>query len=337
MNWNDVLDFTRNNPAPDRKLVKSDEEWKQQLTPMQYRVTRRHGTERLFSGEHCSSFSPGIYSCVCCGTALFDSTVKFNSGTGWPSFTEPVKENAIHYKMDKSLFMKRVEMLCNVCDAHLGHVFPDGPRPSGLRFCINSVSLKKEGAKEKEFGHKEATLKTATLGGGCFWCVEAIFDELAGVRQVVSGYAGGKAEAPTYRQVCNGGTGHAEVVQIDFDPQTISYADLLRVFLAMHNPTSLNRQGADKGTQYRSIILYHNKEQQATAQQVIAELQPHFDKPVVMEVIPFVKFYRAEENHQRYYSRDPARLYCQAVIDPKLQKLRKSFENLVKRKTADVP
>lgn len=143
MNWNDVLNHSKNNPEPDHKVQKTDAEWKQQLTPEQYHVTRQHGTERPFSGEHCASYGPGRYACICCGTELFDASVKFESGTGWPSFTEPVKDNVIRYKLDNSYGMQRVEVLCNVCDAHLGHVFPDGPRPSGLRFCINSASLQK--------------------------------------------------------------------------------------------------------------------------------------------------------------------------------------------------
>ena len=143
MNWNDVLAYTQNNPKPDREVKKTDAEWKAQLTPEQFRVTRQHGTERPFSGEYCESHARGMYACVCCGTELFDSTLKFNSGTGWPSFTKPVKENVIEYHLDTSYGMHRVEVLCNVCKAHLGHVFPDGPRPSGLRFCINSASLQR--------------------------------------------------------------------------------------------------------------------------------------------------------------------------------------------------
>lgn len=143
MNWNDVLNYSKSNPAPDRQVKKSDAEWQQQLTPEQYRVTRHHGTEVPFSGEYCEAHSPGVYACVCCGTELFDSTLKFDSGTGWPSFTEPVKDNVIRYIKDTSYGMVRIEVLCNVCEAHLGHVFPDGPPPSGLRFCINSASLKK--------------------------------------------------------------------------------------------------------------------------------------------------------------------------------------------------
>ena len=142
MNWKDVLNFTKTGVAPEKKVNKTDAEWKQLLTPEQFRVTRQHGTEAPFSGEYCESHEPGIYACVCCGTELFDSTLKFESGTGWPSFSEPVKENVIRYILDSSYGMQRVEVLCNICDAHLGHVFPDGPKPTGLRFCINSLSLR---------------------------------------------------------------------------------------------------------------------------------------------------------------------------------------------------
>ncbi|RYE08525.1 MAG: peptide-methionine (R)-S-oxide reductase [Sphingobacteriales bacterium] len=143
MNWDNVLEYAKVNVQADRQVKKSNEEWKQLLTPEQYRVTRQHGTEVPFSGEYCEAHTPGIYACVCCGTELFDSTLKFESGTGWPSFTEPVKDNVIRYIKDTSYGMTRIEVLCNVCEAHLGHVFPDGPRPTGLRYCINSASLKK--------------------------------------------------------------------------------------------------------------------------------------------------------------------------------------------------
>ncbi|MDN3546764.1 peptide-methionine (R)-S-oxide reductase MsrB [Mucilaginibacter aquaedulcis] len=143
LDWNRVLDFAaKGNPKPDTRVEKSDAEWRSLLTPDQYHIAREHGTERSFSGEFCSSYDPGRYSCVCCGTALFDSTIKFDSNTGWPSFTQPIKENAIKYLVDRSYGMTRVEVQCNTCDAHLGHVFPDGPAPSGLRYCINSISLK---------------------------------------------------------------------------------------------------------------------------------------------------------------------------------------------------
>jgi len=142
LKWNDVLDFAHNgSPAPDRKVQKSDAQWRQMLSPEAYAVTRQTGTERPFSSEMCSLFKPGIYQCVCCETVLFDAAGKFESGTGWPSFTQPVADNVIAYHVDESHGMTRVEAVCNVCDAHLGHVFPDGPPPTGLRFCMNAVAL----------------------------------------------------------------------------------------------------------------------------------------------------------------------------------------------------
>jgi methionine-R-sulfoxide reductase len=162
MKWNDLLQIVKNNPAPPKRVEKTNEEWRRLLTAEQYHVTRLHGTERPFSGEYCEAYSPGIYTCVCCGTALFDSTEKFNSRTGWPSFSGPVKDNVVKYKSDSGYGMLRVEVLCNVCDAHLGHVFPDGPQPSGLRFCINSVSLEK--VELEDAAKNDELSETATLG-----------------------------------------------------------------------------------------------------------------------------------------------------------------------------
>jgi len=147
LKWNDVLDFAHNgSPAPDRKVQKSDAQWRQMLSPEAYAVTRQTGTERPFSSEMCSLFKPGIYQCVCCETVLFDAAGKFESGTGWPSFTQPVADNVIAYHVDESHGMTRVEAICNVCEAHLGHVFPDGPPPTGLRFCMNAVALQSHAA-----------------------------------------------------------------------------------------------------------------------------------------------------------------------------------------------
>ena len=142
MNWNDVIRYANNgSPEPDRRVEKTDEEWRAQLTPEQYRITRNKGTEAPFSGELCSIFEAGKYACICCDEELFDSTIKFESSSGWPSFTEPIRENVIKYEKDTSYGMIRVEVMCNVCDGHLGHVFPDGPAPTGLRYCINSESI----------------------------------------------------------------------------------------------------------------------------------------------------------------------------------------------------
>ena len=157
------------------------------------------------------------------------------------------------------------------------------------------------------------------MGGGCFWCIEAILDELEGVENVVSGYAGGEKDNPCYQQVCNGNTGHAEVVQVSFNPTIISYADLVRIFLLMHNPTTLNRQGADVGSQYRSVIFYHNKEQEQTARQVVKELQPDFDKPIVTEISPYTKFFKAEESHQQYYKKQSCKGLLQGGYQSKVE------------------
>ncbi|MEQ8518726.1 MAG: peptide-methionine (R)-S-oxide reductase MsrB [Cytophagales bacterium] len=143
IDWNKVIHYTqKGNPEPPRRIEKSDEEWKEELSDEQFQITRLKGTERAFSGEYCEAHDPGKYACVCCGEALFDSGLKFESSSGWPSFTEPIKENVIKYEKDSSFGMVRVEVMCNVCDCHLGHVFPDGPKPSGLRYCINSASIK---------------------------------------------------------------------------------------------------------------------------------------------------------------------------------------------------
>jgi methionine-S-sulfoxide reductase len=165
----------------------------------------------------------------------------------------------------------------------------------------------------------------ATFGGGCFWCTEAIFTEVAGVIDVSSGYSGGHVERPTYEQVCSGTTGHAEVVQITFDPEVVNYADLVRLHLSSHDPTTLNRQGADHGTQYRSVIFTHDEAQATDAKRVIADMQAMFASPIVTDVQPFMAFYRAEAYHQDYYARNPDAGYCRMVIAPKLNKFRMAF------------
>ena len=174
----------------------------------------------------------------------------------------------------------------------------------------------------------------ATLGGGCFWCLEAVYDQLKGIEQVDSGYSGGVVPNPSYEQVSTGTTGHAEVVQITFDPAVISFEDILEVFFSIHDPTTLNRQGADVGTQYRSMILYHTPEQKAAAEKMIEELEAagKWSEPIVTELKPFEAFYRAEDYHQEYYERNKGQPYCRAVITPKLAKLRK--EHFVKLRLA---
>ena len=179
-------------------------------------------------------------------------------------------------------------------------------------------------------------LQTATLAGGCFWCLEAVYDEIKGVHSVESGYAGGHMDNPTYRAVCNGDTGHAEVVQVHFDPNIVSYRDLLNVFFAIHDPTTLNRQGADVGTQYRSAIFYHDDEQKQIAEELIKELntQQIWDRPIVTQVEKLDKLYVAEDYHQEYYARNPYQPYCMAVVAPKVSKFRKHFLELLKKQPA---
>jgi peptide-methionine (S)-S-oxide reductase len=181
-----------------------------------------------------------------------------------------------------------------------------------------------------------SNLQVATLAGGCFWCLEAVFDDLKGVQAVESGYAGGSNENPTYREVCSGTTGHAEVVRVHFDPQAVSYRELLNVFFAIHDPTTLNRQGADVGTQYRSAIFYEDDEQKKVAEELITELdeQKVWDQPIVTQVVKLGKFHVAEDYHQDYFARNPYQPYCQAVVSPKVAKFRKHFLELLKQEPA---
>ncbi|MBS1769135.1 MAG: peptide-methionine (S)-S-oxide reductase MsrA [Acidobacteria bacterium] len=178
-----------------------------------------------------------------------------------------------------------------------------------------------------------ATLERATLAGGCFWCTESVFDELRGVESVVSGYSGGHKDSPTYQEVCTGTTGHAEVIQIEFDPAEIDFSDILRVFFTVHDPTTLNRQGGDIGTQYRSSVFYHSEAQKQAAEDVIREIDAAaiYPNPIVTEVVPFEKFWPAEDYHQEYFVNNPNQPYCSAVIAPKVAKFRKMYAERLKR------
>lgn len=171
----------------------------------------------------------------------------------------------------------------------------------------------------------------ATLGGGCFWCVEAVYQELRGVLKVESGYSGGRISDPTYREVCSGMTGHAEVVQVIFDPAQLSFADVLRVFFTVHDPTTLNRQGNDVGTQYRSVIYYHSEQQRETAEAIKTEAAEAWDNPIVTEISAAEKFYKAEDYHQNYYRENPNQGYCSFIITPKLKKFREKFADRLKQ------
>jgi len=180
---------------------------------------------------------------------------------------------------------------------------------------------------------ENTNLETATLGAGCFWCVEAVFDDLKGVESVESGYSGGHTENPTYQQVCSETTGHAEVAQINFDPNEISFKEVLQVFFAVHDPTTLNRQGNDVGSSYRSAIFYHDENQKQIAEQTIKEVEAEgvYDNPIVTEVTPFDKFYIAENYHQEYFANNPNQPYCAAVVAPKVAKFRQKFVDRLKK------
>jgi len=180
---------------------------------------------------------------------------------------------------------------------------------------------------------QDKTLEIATLAGGCFWCIEAVFDDLRGVEDVASGYAGGKRDNPTYQEVCTGETGHAEVVQVKFDPSQLSYADLLHVFFAVHDPTTVNRQGNDVGSQYRSAIFFHSDEQKRVAEETIEKLDSEkiWDSPIVTEIVPFTNFFAAENYHQEYFANNPNQPYCAAVVAPKVAKFRKMFVDRLKK------
>jgi peptide-methionine (S)-S-oxide reductase len=203
---------------------------------------------------------------------------------------------------------------------------------------MRAINPRRNGArkttKEMTMSELREGLAQATLGGGCFWCLEAVYDEVEGVELVVSGYAGGHVPNPSYKEVTSGRTGHAEVTQITYDPGVISFRELLEIFFTIHNPTTLNRQGADVGTQYRSIILTHDDEQQRIAEEVIAEAQEAWDDPIVTQVEPLEAFYRAEDYHQDYYKNNPYQGYCQVVIRPKLNKFRQTFKEKRKVQSA---
>ncbi|MBF6639954.1 bifunctional methionine sulfoxide reductase B/A protein [Flavobacterium sp. J49] len=313
------------------KLVLTDEQWKKVLPPDLYAVARKADTERAFTGTMWKSETKGTYYCAACGLKLFKSDQKFVSSCGWPSFFEQDNKNSITFKDDNSYGMRRIEALCGRCDSHLGHLFDDGPEPTGKRYCMNAVSL--DFVPDGNVAQNKGNLETITIGGGCYWCVEAVYENLTGVEKVVSGFSGGKVENPSYEEVCTGTTGAAEVVEITYDKTKTNLDEIFKVFFTVHDPTTLNRQGADVGTQYRSVIFYATEEQKKAAESIIAELNKEvFNNKIVTTLEPFKAFYKAKDNHQNYYENNKNQPYCQMVIQPKLEKFEKVFKDRLKKK-----
>ncbi len=308
----------------------TEEEWKARLSDEQYRILRKSGTEAAFCGTLLDNKMQGVYACAGCGLPLFSSDAKFNSGTGWPSFFQPIAAGNVAEKPDHSYGMVRTEIECARCGGHLGHVFPDGPKPTGMRHCLNSESLT---FTEKSDLASLGEVSRVVVAGGCFWCVEAVFEQLKGVYAVESGYIGGDDSVTDYKSVTTGTTGHAEAVRITYDPKVISYEELLKVHFATHDPTTLNRQGADVGTQYRSAIFYKDAEEKAIAEAFIADLteQKVFgDRKIVTTLEPRGTFHMAEEYHQDYVCANPMNGYVRAVALPKVEKVREKFADKVK-------
>lgn len=291
-----------------------------ELTAEQRYVTQENGTERPYSGEYDHLFQPGIYVDIVSGEPLFSSDDKYNSGCGWPAFTKPIDESMVTAHRDTTHGMMRVEVRSTHADSHLGHVFPDGPKDrGGLRYCINSASLRfiprarmeAEGYADLLPLVADGATETALLAGGCFWGMQDLIRRVPGVISTRVGYSGGDVPNATYR---DHGT-HAEAIEITFDPAKLTYRRILEIFFQIHDPSTLNRQGNDVGTSYRSAIFYENEAQKETAQALIAEIDASGIWPgkVVTELSPAGDFWEAEPEHQDYLLRYPNGYTCHRI------------------------
>ncbi len=277
-----------------------------ELNEEESRVILNKGTEMPFTGEYNSFYETGTYSCKRCGSKLYNSSSKFDSGCGWPSFDDEI-DGAIKRVTDAD--GRRVEILCNNCNAHLGHVF-EGEQltPKNTRHCVNSISLLFEPIDTQ-------TTASAYFAGGCFWGVEYYFEELDGVFEAVSGYMGGESSDPTYKEICKGNSGHLEVVKVVYDPSTISYETLAKLFFEIHDPTQKDGQGPDIGSQYLSAVFYSSDEEKRALQRLIDMLKKRgFD--VATSLIDASKhpFHKAEEYHQDYYFKINKVPYCHTRV-----------------------